>query len=105
MSFTGRVRDQRAHIDVFVMEFLRGFMLNRLSSAASDEPPKKRARRGRSKVTTTATKNICHLPMLDCGEETGTFLKRLIAEFAGVPLGPHCKLLRNADKNMELFGY
>ena len=37
--------------------------------------------------------------------ETGMALKKLIAEFAGIRLGHDYKLLLNAEKHLELFGY
>ena len=77
--------------------------MNRLAPA-SHGPPKKKPRRGRRKATSAKSKN-CHLPLLDVGMETGMALKKLIAEFAGIPLGHDYKLLLNAEKHLELFGY
>jgi hypothetical protein len=43
----------------------------------------------------------CLLPMLTRDEETTTALKKLIAEFLGVPHGPRVGLLRRALDNLE----
>ena len=39
--------------------------------------------------------------MLNRGEETTTALKKMIADFAGVPHGPRVGVLRRAHKNMN----
>jgi len=101
--FAERVRARKQSIDTFVVDFFGGIMMNRLA-LSSPEPPKKKTRRGRRKGTTSTSKN-CHLPLLDVGMETGMALKKLIAEFAGIPLGHDYKLLLNAEKHLELFGY
>jgi len=37
--------------------------------------------------------------------ETGIAIKKSIALFAGIQYGPDYKLIRMAEKNVELFGY
>jgi len=79
-------------------------MANRLMGSAS-APPQKKARRGHTKTTVTAKSKACHLHLLDCGMETGIAFKKSIALFAGIQYGPDYKLMRKAEKNLELFGY
>jgi hypothetical protein len=47
----------------------------------------------------------CELPILSMGNETGTALKRLIAEYAGVPRGKELEELQMASTNLTMMGY
>jgi hypothetical protein len=84
-AFAEKVRERLDVADTFILNFLRGITVDTTPRRA----PRKR----------------CHLPRLDCGYETGAHFKREIAEFAGVPIGPQLKLLRNASANLEFWGY
>jgi hypothetical protein len=50
---------------------------------------------------TTQRQIQCHLPLLNQGEETTTALKKLIAEFAGVPTGMLVHDLRTLEGLLE----
>ena len=86
LEFATLARERLALVDGFVTNFLGGISI----------PPAKR-RRG--------AKNLCHLPLLDFGYETGAGIKGRIAEFAGIPMGPELKLLRPALENLKFWGY
>jgi enoyl reductase-like protein len=106
VEFAERVRDRLAIAETYIMEFLRGIAIPLASE--SPPPPRKRARKTKTamKVETTSTaKKVCHLPMLECGFETGMATKRLIGAFADVPVGDEYRLLRDASENLAFFGY
>jgi Domain of unknown function (DUF4116) len=77
VEFATRVREQKTMADGYVLEFLRGIQ-NGPELACPQ--PKKRPRRGKkvSKVVPkTDAGRDCHLPLLNCGAETGVALQRL----------------------------
>jgi hypothetical protein len=84
LTFTRSVRDKLELHDRFVKEIVCGIDIRRHSL-----PPAKR----------------CQLTMLDRGNETGAALKRLIAEYLGVPLGDELKQLKSASRNLCTWGY
>jgi len=93
-DFAAEVRDRLADADGYVIHFL--------GAIALDPSPGKRSKRRR---TGRRTDNCCHLRMLDLGYETGAVIKRKIAEFAGIPVGPELKMLRAALENLQFWGY
>lgn len=49
-----------------------------------------------------ANSSDCAIPLLDQGAETSLGLKKLVAEFLGVPTGKELKFLRRAQENLPL---
>jgi len=84
VQFAQDVRERLKVADIFIGEFLRG-----IDVVTPHVAPAMR----------------CRLPKLDCGYETGAGFKRLIAEYAGVPLGKELRHLRAASANLEFWGY
>ena len=85
VNFALKVRERVGVANIFILNFLRGITVDKTPRVA----PKKR----------------CLLPRLDCGQETCIHFKRLIAEYAGVPMGHKLKMLRSALANLEFWGY
>ena len=79
-QFAGEVRAHLETFEAFILTFLRG-----ISTFEQHCAPAKR----------------CQLPRLDTGDD----IKRLIAQFADVPLGTELLLLRSALENLEFWGY
>jgi len=79
-KFAREVRALLETSDAFILTFLRG-----ISTFEQHCAPAKR----------------CQLPHLD----TGNDIKRLIAQFADIPLGTELLLLRSALENLEFWGY
>ena len=84
VDFAKKVRERLKVADIFILEFLRG-----IDIVTPHVAPAKR----------------CRLPNLDRGYETGAGFKRLIAQYAGVPLGKELSLLRDASANLKFWGY
>jgi hypothetical protein len=84
IKFAREVREKLKVADTFILEFLRG-----IDVVTPHVAPSKR----------------CRLPKLDRGYETGAGFKKLIAQYAGVPLGKELRLLRAASANLEFWGY
>lgn len=93
VAFAGELRDVMQLSEAFVFEFLEAISIQL-------PPAKKRGCKKRGQLSKT-----CHLHLLDLGGETVNFLKRSIAEFAGAPMGPKYKLMRNASEHLALWGY
>jgi hypothetical protein len=79
-------------IDGFVLHFLGGICI-------ASPPPKKCSRKQGQKTSP----GVCHLPMLNLGGDN--LIKRSIAEFADIPIGPTYKLMREASANLAFWGY
>ena len=79
-KFSSTVRERLETSDAFILTFLRG-----ISTFEQHCAPAKR----------------CRLPLLDTGDD----IKRLIAQFAGIPVGKEVRLLRAALENLEFWGY
>jgi hypothetical protein len=73
-----KVREQLQHHECFITCFLSGF-------------------RERGSNNSSVFSEECHLPMLNQGEETTTAIKKLIAEFAGIPIGMVIHDLRSLE--------
>lgn len=84
VKFASQVREKLRVADVFIGEFLRGIDVVKPNVAPALR---------------------CRLPMLDKGYETGAALKKLIAQYVGIPLGEELRLLRGASENLEFWGY
>ena len=93
-DFAMEVRARLEVTDSFVLHFFGAISIDPSTSKHS-----KRRRTGRK------TDDRCHLRMLDLGEETASSIKRKIAEYAGIPVGPQLKLLRAAVENLQYWGY
>ena len=84
LNFITRETDRLLELhETYVKEFLRGIAIS-----SPHLPPARRSQ----------------LTMLDRGVETSQALKRLIAEYLGVPFGPKLTLLRKAKSNLERSG-
>jgi len=81
-KFSSTVRERLDMTDAFILTFLRG-----ISTFEQHCAPAKR----------------CRLPLLDSGG--GDEIKRLIANFADIPVGKEVRLLRAALANLEFWGY
>lgn len=90
MKVSSQLHQKMEVTDTFVLDFLGAI-------SVQPPPPKKRGRKQGKKKQTA----ICLLPMLNLGGETGNDLKRSIAEYAGILVGPKYKLMRDASANLE----
>lgn len=79
-----------------------GFVIQFLGAIAIDPPETNRSKRRR---TCRGPEKRCHLRMLDFGSETAESIKRTIAEFADVPIGPELKILHSALDTLQFWGY
>lgn len=84
VEFSKDVREKLDIANVFIREFLGG-----IDVVTPHVAPAKR----------------CRLPMLDRGYETSSGFKKLIAQYADIPLGNELTLLRAAATNLEFWGY
>jgi hypothetical protein len=96
-DFAAEAKETLAHTDGVVLQFFGAMSIDPCPTGS-----KKRAKRRRTGRTSD---NCCHLRLLDLGGEGGMFIKRTIAEFAGISVGPYLKLLRSALENLEYWGY
>jgi hypothetical protein len=90
-DFAAEVRERLEATDGFILDFFGA-----VSISPSNRKRSKRRRTVRGK---------CNLRMLDLGYETGSVIKRMICEYADIPVGPELKLLRAALENLEYWGY
>lgn len=93
-GFGQQLRSKMQVTEAYVLHFLGPMSIQ-------PPPPKKRGRKKRGQQPST----ICHLPSLALGGEGGSYIKRLIAEYADIPVGPKYKLMRDASEHMAYFGY
>jgi len=84
VPYSSRIRSKLALLDTFVEVYLCGISCHR--------PPAAPAKR-------------CRSPMLDCGPDTSASFKKLIAEFAGIPVSGELHTLRAAASNLKRFGF
>lgn len=97
-DFAAFVRETLALTDGVVLHFFGAISINPDPSSGGSNRAKRR-RTGRT------TDNRCRLRMLDLGGEGGMWIKRTIAGYADIPVGPHLKLLRSALENLKFWGY
>ncbi|CAB9525297.1 expressed unknown protein [Seminavis robusta] len=102
VEFAEQVQERKTVADGFVV-FLAG-----IAQSGESPPPKKRQRKRKATNKRSQQQEAntgCHLPILNCGAETGVALKRLIGEFVGIPTGREYQLVHAAATNMEYWGY
>ena len=98
-DFSTSVRETLSLTDGVVLHFFGAMSIDPSSSLSGSKRANKRRRTGRT------TDNRCHLRMLDLGGEGGMWIKRNIAQFADIPVGPRLKMLRDALENLKFWGY
>ena len=78
------------------------FVLHFLCAVAIAPPQDLRAKRRR---TCRGPANQCHLRLLDACGDAGPSIKRMIAEYADIPIGEDLQILRTALDTLQFWGY